>query len=633
MASLNALQAKAAKHNEGSALVLSGPGTGKTSTLIARTKFLVSKGVAIDDVFIATFTSKAAKEISSRLLTSIKSLTSVDDAELSLKNAYIGTFHSLCARLLKKFPGDAWLPHDFKILSDTDQLRILQRLGYEWDEDEGDIVELINNWKDQLISPEQMQQQSSQLANSFFQKATSAYKDYEDFKRKNGGIDFSDLISCATKVLQTNQEGADWFYSRFKHFIVDEFQDSNKNQISFLQTALKRGATIWAVADEDQSLYEWRGSSPAYCLNFSRIFSNSTVYKLEENYRCPPLVLNMAKAVIEKNKNRFTKNIYTNRAPSKSDLVVFKGNSDEKIEAEWIATQIKKLIEMKHVNLKDIAVLVRTSQSTTALQRVFDSKEINYQLVGTSSFWDLPEVVFFVKAVSKICEDIRLDDGKPFTNSKIGRSLNLLVDELKGSSLRQCANSISQILLDNIPPTLDTEKRETWLHSVESVANLALDVDDAQSFIDLVIDKREKASKKPEDCVVISSLHSSKGLEWKFVFIAGAEEQLMPHFKNNNLEEERRLFYVGMTRAKSKLFVTYSYKRNNKSKKPSRFLFEAKKGINKNLGKFSWLDTNENLNKKTQAQENKTSPVVRVGKSMFKYKGGKSLIPPDERGK
>lgn len=629
-------QKKAAAHFGGNALILSGPGTGKTSTLIERSKLLVSKGVPLDSLFITTFTSKAASEIKGRLYHSMNKIDGDTSGEIAMKGAYIGTFHSLCARILKQYPGDAWLPHDFKIISDEDQKRILNTLGYEWDEDEGDFVELINKWKDQLLSPAKIQEQSSSFGSVFLEKAAQAYSDYETHRKSKSYVDFSDLILSTTKLLSNNSEGSEWFHDKFSHFIVDEFQDSNKNQLSFLKAALGKYGNIWAVADEDQSLYEWRGSSPTYCLNFEKIFPNTTIYKLEDNFRCPPLIVNMASALIKNNRKRYAKELRAAKAQKNSDLVIFKGFSHQKEEAKWIVEQIGKLSQMKNFTLNETCILIRTSHVANSIQRELELKNIPFRLIGTHSFWDLPEVDFFIKAISKIASDTRIDDGKAFTHSIIGKKLNTLIEEMKGSTIRQSARAISQILFEHTPKNIDAERKENWMQSVEAIQNIALDADDNDAFIELVIEKRQSIKRKDSEAVTITTMHSAKGLEWNNVFIMGCEEKIIPHFKNKNLEEERRLFYVALTRAKQRVFATYSYLRHNKPRKPSRFLFEAKSGADKKLGKFNWLDTNLNKNSnEKQVEENKpkSSPVVRVGKPMFKYKGGKSLIPPEERGK
>ena len=379
-------QKQAASHFGGNALVLSGPGTGKTSTLIERSRLLVGKGVPLGSLFITTFTTKSANEIKSRLYSTMNKIEGDTSGEIALKGSYIGTFHSLCARILKQFPGDAWLPHEFQIIGDEEQKKLINALGFEWDEDEGNFVELINKWQDQLIPPEKIIEQSKGWGNKFLENAAIAYKAYEADKKQKALVDFSDLISRTTTLLKGNSEGSQWFHNKFSHFIVDEFQDSNKNQIALLKAAVGKYGQIWAVADEDQSLYEWRGSSPAYCLNFDKIFSNTTVYKLEENFRCPPLVVSMASSLIKNNKKRYPKDLKAARSPSNSELVVFKGFNTQEQEAAWVCEQIEKLLKTNNNELNDISVLIRTSYISNSIQRKLELKNIPFKLIGHPLF-------------------------------------------------------------------------------------------------------------------------------------------------------------------------------------------------------------------------------------------------------
>lgn len=633
---LTVAQRTAAAHISGNALVLSGPGTGKTATLVERCRLLVSKGVPLDSLFITTFTQKAASEIKSRIIKTNLNEGFHSDSEKIISSAYIGTFHSLCARMLKQYPGDAWLPYDFTIIGEEEQKKFINGLGFEWDEEEGNVIELISKWKDSLIAPDLAVQNSKQLGSKFFINAANAYKEYEKEKKSQSMVDFSDLILYATNVLKANNDASSWFHNRFSHFIVDEFQDVNKSQIEFLRAALGQFGSIWAVADEDQSLYEWRGSNPKYCLNFEKIFPNTKIYQLNDNFRSPPLVISLSQAVIRNNRERFNKELKPAKKKNGNDAVYFKGFNNEYQEADWISSLIQNYTN-NNVALNDIAILVRTSNILTPIQRALEVKNIPFQLNGTHSFWDMPEVSFFVDAVALINNERSFIDRKHLGSTIIGKKLSVLISEMAGGHIRNYANAIANILYEYIPKNLDTERRQSWLSSVESVMNLALDFDDANKFLEYCRTKRSETRNIKLDSINISTIHASKGLEWPVVIIIGSEEEIIPHFKNNNLEEERRLFYVAMTRAKKNLIATYSHSRNSKPRKPSRFLFEAKRGYKQDLGKFSWKD--DLLKEKPEIDKpqintiNEKRAIVKKGdgKKAFRHKGGKSLIPPDER--
>ena len=631
---LTSSQKLASSHVGGNALVLAGPGTGKTATLVERCKLLVNKGVSLDSLFITTFTQKAANEIKNRIVKSSLSEQFHSDSDKIISSAYIGTFHSLCARTLKQFPGDAWLPYDFNIIGEDEQKKFLNEIGHEWDEDEGNFLELIAKWKDSLINPELAMQNASQLGSKFFTKAAVAYRDYEEAKKSKSLVDFSDLIIKTTELLRSDNDASKWFHDRFSHFIVDEFQDVNKSQIEFLKAALGDFGTIWAVADEDQSLYEWRGSNPSYCLNFSKIFKNSKIYQLKNNFRSPPLIINMSQAVIKNNRERYQKILTPAKKKTPNDFVVFKGFENEIEEAKWIAKSINNY-KNNNIPYNDIAILLRSSNIMTPLQRALEIDGIPFSLNGTQSFWDLNEVKMFFDSVALLNAEQKFIDKRHLGNTLIAKKLHTLIEEMRGEHLRSYANAVCNILFEYIPKNLDSERRQLWMQSIQTCLNLALDFDDGESLLTYYKEKKSETKNKKHDSVNISTLHASKGLEWPFVIMIGVEEENLPHYKSNNLEEERRLFYVGVTRAKRGLTVTYSNIRNNKSRRVSRFLLESKVGANKELGKFIWQDSNKSPNREIDKQEKEVinkSIQRKETQKKFRHKGGKSLIPPEERG-
>ncbi|EPX83993.1 ATP-dependent helicase [Salipiger mucosus] len=632
----------AAARSKGHTLVLAGPGTGKTTTLIERCRTLVRAGVPLDAMFVSTFTAKAATEIRERLKASLATTTDgVVDKDEILKNAHIGTFHSLCARLLKRFPTDVGLPYDFEIIGDEDQRQLLYDLEIQWDEEDGNYVDMISRWKDRARTPEQAMEEARELGDKFTVGAAKAYARYEEARRETAAVDFSDLITLSTQILKSGGKGQKWFHGNFSHFVIDEFQDTNRTQIDFLRAALGPYGQIWAVGDENQSLYEWRGSSPSYCLNFGKIFPGATIHELNEGFRCSPQIVKMSSRVISRNRSRYDKAMKPARKSRKGEFVLFKGFLTHDAEADWIAKQLAKF-QANGGKLENAAVLFRTATVANTLQRRLERERVPFRLTGTGSFWSLPEVSLYVTAVASVAGDKRFDTRKGFGRTKAGFKCRSLAEELHGETARVISEPLARVLYEHRPRSLDQERRSSWMASVEAVSNLLLDFDDLGGFLDYVTQRTEEEGKRDGDCVTLSTLHSAKGLEWDMVFVAGCESELLPHFKSTNVEEERRLFYVGMTRARHQLLMTYARLRNDKDKKPSPFLQEAKLPEGENPGVFKWSDPEngkgrdheEAPDKKSgsSSRKDESTSATRRRKS-YRNRGGRSLIPPEEYGK
>ena len=626
-------QKQAAAHKNGHALVLAGPGTGKTTTLVERCRLLLRHGVPLDAIFMTTFTQKSASEARDRLRKTLVAQASgaVDHDEV-LKGAHIGTFHSLCARILKRYPTDAGLPYDFEIISDDDQRQMLYAMGIEWDEEEGNYVDLISRWKDSGSTPDDAMREAQQLGDKFTTGAAKAYEKYENARLAEAKVDFSDMITLATKVLTSGGEGAKWFHGKFTHFIVDEFQDTNKTQIEFLQAALGKYGQLWAVADENQSLYEWRGSSPYYCLNFSKIFKGAKIYHLSESFRCSPLIIGMASKLISRNASRYDKTMRPARKATPGEFVLYKGFVDAEAEAAWVAQRLKKLVD-GGADLRKTAILFRTAGISTFIQRHLEKVGVPFTLVGAGSFWTLPEVSLFVTSVAAVVGDERFDTKTGFGKTKAGFKCRSFAEELKGEPLGVIANPLARVLWEYRPRNLDPERSGAWMTAVEAVLNMLLEKNDIKAFLDHAYQKLHEGQEAKGNRVFLSTLHSAKGLEWDVVFLVGAEDDMLPHFRNNNLEEERRIFYVGMTRARHQLLVSYARRRHDKAKKPSRFLRESVLPNGAKSGQFKWTDPEMESAEKPAVKQSAKAPKVcsSTGRKVYRRGGGKSLIPPEEQ--
>jgi superfamily I DNA/RNA helicase len=259
------------------------------------------------------------------------------------------------------------------------------------------------------------------------------------------------------------------------------------------------------------------------------------------------------------------------------------------------------------------------------------------------SFWEMPEVLNFIKTINNISKNKKIKIKDINENSRLSKDLYFLSKELEGLPLRNCANAVANKIYERMPKNLEKDRKEAWLSNTEAVLNIALDIDDIDKFLEMSDQKINKQySIKKESLVTISTIHAAKGLEWDLVFLIGNEEENLPHFKMQNIEEERRLFYVALTRAKQNFIGTYVYNRRNKTKKPSRFLWETISGLNKDIENFQWKDPNQRKNiennmeehhlSKKQESQKEEKPFKRNGRRRtYKHKGGKSLIPPTER--
>jgi DNA helicase-2/ATP-dependent DNA helicase PcrA len=608
---LNRDQLAAATHKGRHAIVLAGPGTGKTSTLVARHAFLRTKmGVDEDAIAAISFTQKAAEEIRNRIGTGAPS------------NAWIGTFHGLCLRLLKRFNIEANLAKNFKVLDPSAQRSLFLEAGIDWDQDDGDLVDIIGGWKDRLISPSGAASEAMAKNNSVLRKAAAHFETYQEALERKGHLDFSDLLVKATGLVEHGTKARHFVAERLPHFLVDEFQDVNRAQVEFLIALANAGCSIWAVADDDQAIYGWRGGRVHFTVQFDSYFPGASRYFLMANYRCDPAIIAAANVVIANNRSRVPKQLKPTREHKPSSTVRVRVFPSEKAEAEWVAAMVSKLIA-SGAPAQDIAVLFRTSGVTAQLQQSFEKASIPFALSGTQNFWELPEV----SAMVDMMVAIERSDTSKGSRYRGGRDI---IETMKGSSPRETATSVARIVGDQPPAGLNSERQASWMDTAYAVADLARDFVSAEAFKAHVSEMATKAASE-NGGVAISTIHSSKGLEWKQVFIVGCEASQMPHQRNDDVEEERRLFYVALTRSKGAVDLSFAKQRYGKAQAVSPFIGElnsAPKGAVKFYGDEFNTVTPTLAAKPATHKQNGQSPVM---KTYILKDGRRSMIPPDER--
>lgn len=616
MSGINQEQRAAASHNAGHAIVLAGPGTGKTSTLVARHAYLRSRGVPSEHILVSTFTGKAAEELKARL------------GKHAPPAAWIGTFHAICLRLLRRFNDAAKLKKNFKVLDPGAQKELIAKAGIVWDSDDGELTDIIGRWKDSLITPDQAMAEASRKGNAVLSLAAEHYQTYEDEMARQGNLDFSDLVTRTLHIMHSSSEVISFIKERITHALVDEFQDVNKSQVELLQALAAAGTTIWAVADDDQALYGWRGGNVRYTVHFANFFQNAKTYTLVVNYRCDPAIIAAANVNIANNTNRVRKVLKPSRKHNPNNTVRIRPFKTEKEEAEWIATSIERYLKAG-AKPKDISVLIRTSSVTPAIQQAFESKKIPFALSGTQSFWELPEVVAMADVLNAI------EQGNPGRIGNRFRGIMDLISTMKGASPKEAANAVGRLVGDQPPQGVNGERAALWSDACEAAAAIAATFESATAFIGHINEMGARSSSFEGEGIAISTIHSSKGLEWRHVYIAGAEATLMPHHRSEDQEEERRLFYVALTRSKGAVDISFSRFRFGKSQTPSPYLNEISKAPK---GAVIWAGDGQPS--PVEQQQASSAPLQRpetttqrdgMPKVYRRRGGGRSMIPPEER--
>jgi DNA helicase-2/ATP-dependent DNA helicase PcrA len=570
-------QRRAATHRGSHALVLAGPGTGKTRTLVERFVMLVRSGVAAEDIFVATFTTKAAEELRDRIQSRLRA------ERLPGRARFVGTFHSLCLKVLRQFAAEADLDPQFKVLDGSDLNAFVKSLCPQWKPCDGELTDIIAGWKDRLVPPSLAREQAMEAQVASQIVAADCYIAYQAELARTGTCDFADLISRTATLLERAGDGAAWFRQRFQHLLLDEFQDVNALQMRFLGIA-GRQAEVWAVADDDQALYGWRGADVHFCLDFSIYFPGAATFILDRNYRCPPLVVKAANVLIANNLHRREKTLTAERGRGAADALLIRTFARDIEEASWIAQQVKAFLASGH-RAGQVAVLVRSLSLVAPLQRALENEGVPVNLKGNAGYWDLPEVRAYVSL-------LRLVEGKsqavPTGDGPRSKAFQEFLGVHRGAPLPMVAYQAAAVIADHAPSGLDAERGATWGENLRQCAEEAAALGSYGAFFRYVAANQGKEAGDGRDGVPIMTLHASKGLEWDMAFIAGCEASLLPHCRSRDQEEERRLFYVGVTRVRSVLVLTHARQRFGKPQMPSPFLYELERGIDPTLGTFRW---------------------------------------------
>jgi len=562
LAKLNPDQQKAVVHESGPAVVLAGAGSGKTTVLTTRVAWLIAeKNISPFSILVVTFTNKAAKEIKERI-----ALTT------GMNIPFSGTFHSLCAKILRLDGESIGLSPNFVIYDSQDQIALLKNI-YEknnFDKDEFNIKAVqaaISNAKNELLTPKMY----SEVSKGYFQKhVAKVYSIYQYELNKASAVDFDDLLAKTLKLFQDDQITREKYQKKFQHVLVDEYQDTNKAQYKLTKLLAKPQNNLFVVGDFCQSIYAWRGADYKNMMQLKSSFPNIKEYRLEQNYRSNQNILDAATEVISQNTTHPILKLWTTKP---------KGEKITCYEAENGNTEAKRIVNYirdhsQNTPLGEIAILYRTNAQSRLFEESLIQAGIPYKLIGGTKFYERKEVK---DVIAYLRYAINSFDLISFSRiSKLGkRRFEKFSDWLKKYNPQELANeNPAQLLKDILDTTyyLEKFKRQTEenldrIANVEELLSVAVQFESTTQFLENIalIQDNEFADVEVEGdskrSVNLMSLHSAKGLEFEVVFLVGLEEGLMPHSRsfsdNEQMEEERRLCYVGITRAKSKLYLTY----------------------------------------------------------------------------
>ena len=625
--SLNDAQRQAVTASADPLLVIAGAGSGKTRVLVHRAAWLIDvEGVSPQSLLAVTFTNKAAAEMRGR----IESLLGMPVSHL-----WIGTFHGLAHRLLRRHWREARLPQNFQIIDSDDQIRLIKRLLRSLEIDDSrwvprEIQYFINAQKDEGLRPKHLDDEGDPNRRQMI----ALYQSYEDVCERGGLVDFAELLLRAHELWRDNAELLDHYRRRFQHLLVDEFQDTNAIQYAWLRLLAGNKGVPFVVGDDDQSIYRWRGARVEHIHRFQKDFPGTAIVKLEQNYRSTATILNAANAVIANNHSRMGKNLWTDG--SDGDPIKLYAAYNERDEADFVIGRLRDWIDQGNLRA-DAAILYRSNAQSRVLEEGLINAGIPYRVYGGLRFFERAEIkdaLAYLRLISNRDDDSSFERivNRPTRGigARTAESMRAYAranscsmwraagavasDELNGRAAnavlafmsliekmsRDTANIDMPEQVDHViysSGLIEFFKKDKGEKGETRVENLLELVSAAKSFVadpaeemsplaeflsHAALEAGEGQADAWEDCVQLMTMHSAKGLEFPLVFLSGLEDGLFPHQRSvadpSGLEEERRLCYVGITRAKQTLYITYAEQRRlhgmDNFSQPSRFISE-----------------------------------------------------------
>ncbi|MBC7262869.1 MAG: UvrD-helicase domain-containing protein [Chloroflexi bacterium] len=632
---LNPPQREAVQATDGPVLVLAGPGSGKTRVLTHRVAYLISVcGIDPYHIMAVTFTNKAAREMKTRLVDLI--------GPGPLGRLTIGTFHAICARILRREADRIGLKSSFVIYDDDDQLRLIRQALKDLNLDEKmyrprAIQNAISKAKSALVLPEEYSPPTY-----WHEIAGRVYRRYQELLSQNNALDFDDLLMLTARTFQRHEDILAKYRRRYQYLLVDEFQDTDACQYTILRMIATQSGNLFVVGDEDQSVYSWRGADFRNVHRFQQDYPQARVILLEQNYRSSQVILDAARYVISLNTQRTDKKLWTEN-PEGPQLTIFEAY-DEQEEADYVVSQIEELVKQGECRLKDCAVMYRTNAQSRVIEDAFVRHNLPYKLVGATRFYErreIKDVLAYLRLLANPFDGVSLERVINVPPRGIGQTtihgLERWAAEMNMpiyTALQLLAAREDGAVQDDLPvPPLDTRGQRalvafynTWqalmaARQEKDVLGLLDEVLEVTGYADYVRDGTDEGEDRwanimelrtvareyehlppaeslttfleevalvsdvdnldeAADAPTLLTLHTAKGLEFYAVFIVGMEEGLFPHSRSmdepDEMEEERRLCYVGITRAKRRLYLVHTFRRTMfgmpRLSEPSRFL-------------------------------------------------------------
>ncbi|WP_100400732.1 DNA helicase PcrA [Bacillus sp. FJAT-44742] len=665
LSGLNPEQKRAVKHTDGPLLIMAGAGSGKTRVLTHRIAYIIrEKGVAPYNILALTFTNKAAREMKDRVAKLVGG---------TAEDIWMSTFHSMCVRILRRDADRIGINRNFSILDSSDQLSVIKQILKDQNIDSKkfeprSLLGAISSAKNILDSPEKFAEKAD---GPFEEIAADVYKEYQKRLKKNHSLDFDDLIMTTIKLFKQVPEVLEFYQRKFQYIHVDEYQDTNNAQYVLVNMIAERYRNICVVGDSDQSIYRWRGADIQNILSFEEDYEEAVTILLEQNYRSTKKILQAANEVIKNNTGRKPKNLWTDNDEGQN-LYFFEA-ADERDEAVYIIDQIKQAVQKKGLKYSDVAILYRTNAQSRVIEEMFLKSNINYNMIGGTKFYDrkeIKDVLAYLRLVANPDDDISLariinvpkrgigattvdkvaayamaHDLSMFSalqeaeqiglNARTTSKLKDFADKVGNWIQQQDYLSVTELVEELIEKTgyrdmLKEDKSlesQSRLENIEEFMSVTKDFEknnDDKSLISfltdlaLIADIDQMDEEEEDEAVVMMTLHSAKGLEFPLVFLVGMEEGIFPHnrslFEAEEMEEERRLAYVGITRAEQELHLTRANMRQlygrTQANPMSRFIKELPEELLDGLEKKetpAWMKTSRGAGQELMGRNRRES--------------------------
>lgn len=629
---LNDKQYEAVVNTDGPCLVIAGAGSGKTKVLTHKIAYLLEeKDVKPWNILAITFTNKAANEMKERVGNLVGE---------AAKDMWIGTFHSICVKILRRFIDRIGFEHSFVIFDTSDQRTLIKECLKDLQIDDkmftDRIVQFeISNAKNDMKEPEEYEAISK--GDYRKEKIASVYRLYQKRLKENNAIDFDDIINYTIKIFKENEDVLDYYTNKFNYILVDEYQDTNKSQFTLIRLLADAHGNITVVGDNDQGIYSFRGADISNILNFEKDFKGTKIIKLEQNYRCTQNILNAANSVIKNNEVKYKKKLWTEN--EEGSLPTFHVSDDEYDEGRYIVEEINHLRREEYYKYSDFAVLYRMNSQSRAIEEILRREDIPYKIVGGLKFYErkeIKDIIAYLRLINNTSDNLALkriinepkrgigktsldkiqaiseQTGIPMYNiikeaeqyglARVYANAQSFVAVIEDLISKKDEYTITELIKHTLKETgytkaLEEEnsiEAENRIENLEEFLTVAVQFEeeeaenDLSSFLEgITLSSDLDGMDEEEESVTLMTLHSAKGLEFPVVFLVGMEEGIFPGYKSigepKELEEERRLCYVGITRAKNNLFLTCSRQRTmfgSTSCNPvSRFVKEIPKAM------------------------------------------------------